>query len=230
MPENADDSDRRRRPPGGDESPASRPADGEPPANGPADGETPPDESPDLSAEVVSEAERLTRLARQAVDPAAAAAYRERRDELVAEQGFTPRVREDDPGETLVLYPAEWVEDGTVRPDRVENTDRAAEVSLSGPGDPERWERVDEHNRELVAAVRDAHGDVHGDNAVALADFASNHYAKAVESLTAAELREFVEEYYPRNVWVPDERRAVVAESIRLVYEAAGVQAPPFES
>jgi len=188
-----------------------------------------PEESPDLPDEVVSEAERLTRLARQAGDDAAAAAYRDRRDDLLADHGFTPRIREDDPGETLVLYPAEWVDEGTIRTDRIDDLDRAAEVSLSGPGDPEEWERVDEHNRELVAAVREAHGDVHGDNAAALADFAGNHYAKEVESLTAAELREFVEDYYRRNVWAPEDRRAVVEESVRLVYEAAGVQAPRFE-
>jgi hypothetical protein len=220
MPENADDSDRPETPVGPDGGPPERAR----------DDETAPDERPDLPTEVVAEAERLTRLARQAVDPGAAAAYRERRDELVTERGFTPRVREDDPGETLVLYPEEWVADGTIRPDRIEDTDRAAEVSLSGPGDPEEWQRVDEHNRELVAAVREDHGDAHGDNAAALADFAGNHYAKEIESLTAAELREFVDDYYRRNVWVPEERRSVVAESIRLVYEAAGVQAPPFES
>jgi len=190
---------------------------------------TDPRHSPDLPDEVVDEAERLTRLARRAVDPDAAAAYREHRAELVADHEFTDRVREDDPGETLVLYPEEWVEDGTVRPERVEDTDRAVEVSLSGPGDPDRWERVDEHNRDLVAAVRRAHGDVHGDNAAALADFAGNHYAKEMESLTAAELAEFRTDYYRRNVWPSEEQRSSIEESVRLVFEAAGVQAPPFE-
>lgn len=222
MPEDREPADHR----------PSNPTDPRPAAGGaPDDEDAPaPHESPDLPTEVVEEAERLTRLARAAVDPGAATAYRDRRERLVAEHGFVDRVREDDPGETLVLYPEEWVEDGTVRPDRVEDTDRAAEVLLAGPGDPERWERVDEHNREVVATVREDHGDVHGDNAAALADFAGNHYAKEIESLTGGELTEFCTEYYRRNVWASSEQEAVVAESVRLVFEAAGVQAPPFES
>jgi len=194
------------------------------------DDATDPHRSPDVPAETIDEAERLTRLARAATDPAETAAYRERRDRLVADHEFVARVREDDPGETLVLYPEEWVEDGTVRPERIESTDRAAELSLSGPGDPEEWERVDDHNRNLVAAVRDEHGDRHADNAAALADFASNHYAKEIESLTATELTEFLTEYYPRNVWPTADQESVVEESVRLVFECAGDDPPAFES
>lgn len=174
-----------------------------------------------LPAAVADEAERLTRLARAATDPGERAAYETQRDDLVAEYGFRTRVREDDTGETLVMHPDEWVENGTVRPERVEDTDRGVERSLSGPGDPERWAEVDDHNSALAAEVRETHGDVHGDNAAALATFMSNHYAKRVGRASADELREFREEYFPRNAWPSDEQRAVLERSVALVFETA---------
>ncbi|WP_411907620.1 hypothetical protein, partial [Salmonella enterica] len=71
------------------------------------------DRVPDVPAEVVDEAERLTRLARQTEDEAAAAFYRDRRDELVDGHDYVPRLRDED--DTLVLYPEEWMDDGTVQ-------------------------------------------------------------------------------------------------------------------
>ena len=189
------------------------------PENDSSDGENTDDELPE---ETVERAERLTRLAREAVDDAEAAAYREERAELLADHDFTARVRADDAGETLVLHPEEWVEDGTIRPDQIEDTGRAVEVSLSGPGDPDEWDAVDEHNREVAARVREAHGDVHGDNAEAFADFMSNHYARPVESATSDEIEEFLSEYFPRNAWPTDEQRAVVDDSIEFVLETGG--------
>ena len=177
------------------------------------------DELPERTVERV---ERLTRLARDAVDDAEAAAYREERAKLLAEHDFTARVREDDAGETLVLHPEEWTEDGTIRTGRIEDTGRAVEVSLSGPDDPDEWDAVDEHNREVAARVREAHGDVHGDNAEAFADFMSNHYARPVESATSDEIAEFLSEYFPRNAWPSDEQRAVVDDSIEFVLETGG--------
>jgi len=184
--------------------------------------EEPSDEETDeLPASVVERAERLTRLARDAVDDAEADAYREDRADALAEHGFAANVREDDSGATLVLHPDEWVADGTIRPDRVEDTDRAVEVSLSGPGDPDEWDAVDQHNREVVARVRDAHGDVHGDNAAAFADFMGNHYARPVESATDEEVAEFLAEYFPRNAWPSDDQRAVVERSLDYVFDVA---------
>jgi hypothetical protein len=171
-----------------------------------------------LPAAVADEAERLTRLARAATDPDERAAYEAERDDLVGEHGFTVRVRDDDTGETLVLHPEDWVESGTIRPERV-NTDRAVERSLSGPGDPEQWAEVEAHNDAVAAEVRETHGDVHGDNAAALATFMSNHYAKRVGRANADELRAFREEYFPRNAWPTDEQRAAVERSIELVFE-----------
>ena len=170
----------------------------------------------ELPREVVDAAERLTRLARRAVDDAEAAAYERDRDERLAEYGFTGRVRESD--DTLVCHPAEWLEGETVRMDRIENTDRAVEVSLSGSGDPESWDAVEAHNAEVVEAVAERAGAVHAANARAFADFMGNHYARRVETATAAELREFLTEYYPRNAWPSDEQRDAVERSLEHVF------------
>jgi len=179
----------------------------------------------ELPQSVVDEAERLSRLAREVVDDAEADAYRERRADLVDEYDYDARVRTEG-DETLVCYPQDWVEDGVVRTDRIEDTARAVEVPLSGPGAPDEWREVDEHNRELVEQVREAHGEVHARNATAFADFAGNHYAKPVESLTENEMQEFLDEYYPRNAWPSEEQTAVVEQSLELVYETAGERVP----
>ncbi|WP_435345426.1 DUF7108 family protein [Haloarchaeobius sp. HRN-SO-5] len=182
-----------------------------------------------LPGDVVEEAERLTRLAREVVDDAEAGAYRERRADLVDEYGYASRVRTEDRGETLVLYPQDWLDDeGTVRTERIEDTSRAEEVSLSGPGDPERWRDLDRRNRELVADVREEHGAVHGRNADAFADFMGNHYARPVESASATEVREFLDWYFPRNAWPTDEQRDVVESSLRIVFETAEKRVPEF--
>ncbi|MFC7176095.1 DUF7108 family protein [Halosegnis marinus] len=171
--------------------------------------------------DVIDDAERLTRLARTAVDPNEAAAHRERRDDLLAEHGYTARVRSDDRDDTLVLHPADWLEDGEVVIERVD-VEEGVEIELSGTGDADEWAAVDEHNRAAAEAVVAEHGEVHGANARSLADFAGNHYAKRVEELTPAERREFVEEYFPRNAWPSDDQREAVEESVELTREHAG--------
>jgi hypothetical protein len=175
--------------------------------------------------ETKAKVERLTRRARAAVDEREAAAYREEREQLLAEHGYTARVREDDRA-VLVLHPAEWMDEGTVRPDRIDDIDRGVEIPLEGPGDDAEWEVVAEHNREVVETVREEHGPVHGANAEALADFCNNHYAKPVENLSPAEREEFLTEYYRRNVWPTDEQKAVVEESVSLAVEAASTEQP----
>jgi hypothetical protein len=178
-------------------------------------------EDTELPETVIDEAERLTRRAREAVDPNEAAAYREKRASLVAEYDFTARVREED-RDTLVLHPAEWVDDGRILPDRVDDLDRGIERPLEGPGEADEWEATEAHNRELAESVDAEHGSVHGANAHALADFASNHYAKPIDRLTGEELQEFYDEYFPRNAWPTDDQKAVVEESVQLVLETAG--------
>lgn len=199
--------------------------DSEPETPEPADEER----VPDIPEDVVEEAERLTRLARATErrdDDAAeeeATVYREQRDALAADHEYDTRLREAD--DTLVLYPEEWLVDGVVQIDRIEETDRAVELSLSGPGDPEHWEAIAEHNEALVAAMADD-APQHEGNARALVAFASNHYAKPVEELGAEAVREFLEEYYPRNAWPSETEASLVEESVEKVFEAAGADAP----
>ena len=174
---------------------------------------------PDVPIEVVDEAERLTRLARRTENPAEAEGYRDRRDELVGGHGYTPRLREDD--DTLVLYPDEWTESGTVRMDRVEDTDRAVEVSLSGPGDADRYREIAAYNDAVVDAIAERHGDVHAANARRFAAFMSNHYVRAVDDATPEMRAEFREEYFRRNAWPTDEQRAALDESLSIVGSVA---------
>jgi len=181
----------------------------------------------ELPEDVVAEVERLTRLAREAVDESEAEAYRADREERLAEHGFTARVREEGAGEVLVCHPAEWVEDGTVRVDRVEDTDRAVERRLSGPGEAGEFEAVDAHNREVVAEIREHAGEVHAENAAAFADFMGNYYVRRVETATSGEVREFLAEYFPRNAFPGEAQRDAVEESLRLVFEVTDREAPP---
>ena len=186
-----------------------------------ADPTGPPDDADrELPAEVVSEAERLTRLAADAAVDAEATVYRERRASIVDDHDFTARVRDAD--DTLVLHPAEWVDDGVVRVDRVDDTDRAVEVSLSGPDHGAEWESVEADNEAVVAAVAEAHGAAHAANVRAFADFMGNHYLKRVDDATTDETTEFLTEYYPRNAWPSAEQAAVVEESLELAAEIAG--------
>jgi hypothetical protein len=179
------------------------------------------DEAGELPHEVADEAERLTRLARDAVDDNAAAAYRERRDDLLAEHGFTARIRGEEAEATLVLHPSSWVVDGDVHPDRIEDTGRAVERPLEGAGEADDWDAVDEHNAAVAERVAEAHGEVHGENARAFATFMSNHYARPLEQATQRMREEFLTDYFPRNAWPDDDQRAAVAESLELIERAA---------
>ena len=176
---------------------------------------------PPLPESVVEEAERLTRLAREAVDESEAATYRTERDGLLEDHDYEARVREDDAGETLVCYPAEWLQDGVIQVDEVEDLSRGVEVSLSGPGESDEWDAVDAHNRDVAETVAERHGEPHASTVSALADFASNHYAKALEDLTTGEQAEFREEYLPRNGWPSEEQLAQVEESLELAVAVA---------
>ena len=191
-------------------------SDGDPPAETGGDRGTGGERSTASPPEgIVGEAERLTRLAREAAVEEAAAAYRERRDGLVSDHDFIARVRDED--DTLVLHPDEWVEDGVVQFERIEDTDRAVEVSLSGPDHGAEWETVEAANQAIVDAVESAHGPDHAANVRAFADFMSNHYLKRVDDATEAEREEFLTEYYRRNTWPSEAQESIVAESVDLV-------------
>lgn len=175
----------------------------------------------ELPLETIEEAERLTHLARGAGDDAEAAAYRTRRSELLAEYGFTARVREEnDGGETLVCHPVEWLDaNGVVDMSAIQDTDRAAEVRLSGRGEQGTWADAEAYNRAIVETIREDEGAVHAENARAFADFMGNHYAATFEDARSVHVREFIDEYYPRNAWPSDEAEAVLEVSLRLVFE-----------
>lgn len=177
---------------------------------------------PEPPDDVLEEAKRLTRQSRAAVDPQEARAYLDRRDDMLAEHGLVARVREEPDGAVLVCYPTEWVDEaGVVRTERITDTDAAIEIRLSGTGPQGDWETADARNRELVESVRNRWGDVHGDNVAAFADFMGNHYARPVDTATAAEIREFLEEYYPRNAWPTPDQAAVIEDSLRHLFELA---------
>jgi hypothetical protein len=180
----------------------------------------------ELPDDLIDEAERLTRLARDVPSPDEAAAHRDRRDELLAEHGYTARYREDD--DTLVLNPADWFEDGVARTDRMDDLSRAVEVSLSGAGADDEWQAVETDNAELVERVGEKHGAVHAANARAFADFLGNHYTRRVEDASGHEVAEFLTEYYPRNAWPTAEQKAVVEESVELLFDAAGCDRPSY--
>jgi len=189
-----------------------------------ADDDSEPDDLPPES--VLDEAERLTQLAREAVDRDEAAAYRVDRDERLATHDYTARVREDETRDVLVLHPEEWVEGGEIRTERIADIDRGIEIPLSGPGEGDDWAEIDEYNRDIVADVRDEHGDDHAANVSALADFVGNHYAKPIDDATAAELREFLTEYYPRNAWPTAAQRDIVEKSVRVAFAVAEERCP----
>jgi hypothetical protein len=178
----------------------------------------------DLPRDLQQEAERLTRLARRAVDDGEATAYERDRDDRLAEYDYSARVRDAD--DTLVLYPAEWLDGDTARVERIEDTDRAVEIPLSGGGDAGEWDAVEAHNADVVERVRERAGDVHASNARAFADFMGNHYARRVETATATELHEFLTEYYPRNAWPSDEQHDAVERSLEHVFAATETELP----
>jgi hypothetical protein len=175
----------------------------------------------ELPDDVVDEAERLTRLARDATGEEAQA-HRQRRAELLAEHGYRARVREAD--ETLVLYPEDWVTEGRVDTGEIEDTGRATECSLSASGE---WAAVAEHNRGVAREVALEHGGVHGENATAFVEYMNNHHARRIERAGDREIEEFLEGYFPRNAWPSDAQREAVEASLRLVFEVAGAEVPP---
>jgi hypothetical protein len=217
----AEDQESRPTGVGTDEEAASgETTDGEVAGGGEEAAETDADDEEGLPPEVIDEAETLTRRARRAVDDNEAAAYRDRRDDLLAEHGYRARIRDDERA-VLVLYPVEWVEDGVAQLGEIENLDRGIERPLEGPGEAEQWDELAASNRAIAEAVEAEHGEVHGQTAHALADFMNNHYAKPIADATGQELAEFRSEYFPRNAWPSDDQKAVVEESVRLTVEYA---------
>lgn len=186
-----------------------------------------------LSEAVIDEAVRLTRLAQRAPESAPAGTfgeepslseadrYRRERNELLEEQGFRARLREDDHGLTLVCYPAEWLQQGEVDLAAVEDTGRAVERRIDGTGGSDSWQPVAEHNREVAEAVATRYGEPHARTARSFGRFMASHRVRRVETATAEDILEFVEEFFPRNTWPTDAQRSVVMRSLRLTIAAA---------
>jgi len=177
----------------------------------------------ELPADVVEAATRLTRLARQVGDPAEAAAYRQRRDDQLADHEFTARVRGED--DTLVLYPDEWLVDGTVVLERIEDTDRAVERSLTASNEGS-WDEIEAHNRKLVDAVDDAYGSPHAETVRAFADFMGNHYLGRIDNATDDQLEEFTQEYFVRNAWPSQKQRELVETSLSYISTVSDADCP----
>lgn len=180
----------------------------------------------ELPPDVVAEVERLTLLARRAADTTEADAYRADRDERLAAFGFETRIREEDGRDVLVCYPAEWMDDGVVQLDRIEDRSRAVEIPFGGVGEEDEWAGVEADNREVVERVETRAGSVHAANARAFADFMGNHYVRRVESAGEPEVAEFLSEYFPRNAWPSDEQREAVEQSLQLVFEVTDRDPP----
>ncbi|WEL16589.1 Uncharacterized protein SVXHr_0408 [Halorhabdus sp. SVX81] len=181
----------------------------------------------DLPADVIETVERLTRHARRA-DEERATGLRDRRDELLAEHGFEARIRSERDGDVLVCYPTEWLDDGEVVLDRIDDRSRAVERPLDPETDAD-WETVDADNRAVVDAVAERHGSVHAANVAAFADFMSNHHALRIADATADHVAEFRAEYFPRNAFPDDEQRAVLTESLEHAFEVVDGECPSID-
>lgn len=163
--------------------------------------------------EWVREAVRLTREALAGDEEAA-----REREELVRRHGFRARYREDD--RVLVLYPEDWLEDGEVVLDEVEEVERAMEVDLEGEIE---WSEARRKNEEVLGEFEDRFGDSHAFNARAFMEYLENHYSTSIHEASDRLVEEFLSEYYPRNVWPPEEAEDCVEESVELLLETAEI-------
>lgn len=158
----------------------------------------------------VEEAARLTRVALSGDDEA-----RERRDEIAAERGYRAWEREDG---TLVIHPADWLDEDGVIDMEAFDADEAYEVPLEGGG----YEEAREANEALLDVFEEDASEPDVFNARAFAEFCENHHATAVENASEKHVREFKEEYYVRNVWASEEAEKRIKESLRTLLREAG--------
>lgn len=161
--------------------------------------------------EWVREAVRLTREALTGDDDA-----RTERTELVRRNGYRARFREDD--RVLVLYPDDWVEGGEVDFDEIDCVDRAIEVDLEREME---WSDARRENEEVLREFEERFSDPYVYNARAFTEFLENHYSTSIHGATERQVEEFLGEYYPRNVWPPEEAEGCVEESVELLLETA---------
>ncbi|MDZ7688361.1 MAG: rnhA operon protein [Halobacteriales archaeon] len=163
----------------------------------------------------VNETARLTRVALSDDDEMREEA-RTRRDEIAGERGYEARLRDDG---VLVLHPAEWLDNDGVVDLEAFDADEAYEVPLDGEG----YGEARSSNDTLLDGFEEMDGTEEDDvfNARAFAEFCENHHATAVENVSEEHVREFLEDYYVRNVWASDEAEERVEESLRLLLREA---------
>ncbi|MFB6198554.1 MAG: rnhA operon protein, partial [Halobacteriaceae archaeon] len=176
-------------------------------------------ETDDIPPEDVDKIVRLTKLSLRATDPDEAEAYREHRDSIAEDHEYLVRLRD---GDTVICHPEEWLDDeGKIKMNAIDDTDRAIEREFDTGRADESWERIDSHNKDIARRVFEEYGATHGENAKAFADYMSNHVAKRVEDASSTEIDVFLRDYYPRNAWPSDEQRTLVVKSIRHMLEIA---------
>jgi len=160
----------------------------------------------------VNEAARLTRVALSGGEEA-----RRKRDALAEENGYNARLRDDG---TLVLHPTEWLDEEGVVDMEAFDAEDAYEVPLDGEG----YEEARDSNDTVLDGFEEMEDTEEADifNARAFAEFCENHHATAVENVSEEHVREFLDDYYVRNVWASEEAEERVEESLRLFLQEAG--------
>lgn len=146
-------------------------------------------------------------------------ALRNERNALLEAYDLSGWIRSDDDGAVLVCHPQEWIVDGTVDHEAIESLDDAIEIPLDET--TADWKQIAATNRSVVEQVHREHGTVHGENAAAFATFMNNHRSKLIEHARAADIEEFLTEYYPRNVWPREAAAQVVKDSVKLTVDLA---------
>lgn len=164
--------------------------------------------------ETVDRIVSLTRAIRDAEDQAEQAHHERRRAKLLEAIDRRLHVREDDDGAWVILYPAAWMDDGTVDPDSIDDRTRAIERPVDPAAIERSFEVVDRHNRRVASAVERRFGPTHGETVDALATYLSNHHLTRIGDATPEQLQTFRRDYFIRNAWPTGEQRALVDRSI----------------
>ena len=71
-------------------------------------------------------------------------------------------------------------------------------------------------------------GDIGGELAIIapFLDAGSDRCVQIFEDATGAMVRTFLQEYYPRNAWPSEKQRAVVEQSLDVLFEVADADVP----
>lgn len=133
--------------------------------------------------------------------------------ETAESHGYRFRLRDDD---VVVIHPLDWLdEDGIVKEDV--DPEEALKVELGGSGGVEE---ARSRNDEVMEDVEDLVDD--GDllfNVRRFVEYCENHHAAAVDEVTRVQVEEFLEEYYPRNVWASREQEDKLQGSLATLFE-----------